>query len=490
MNENLYCSFKALVEKRSGTALRMIGRPSLSFADLDRLSAQMAAVLVSKNIRTGDRVAVKVAKTAESLALYLGCLRIGAIYLPMNTAYTDDEVAYILDDAEPSIAIFDPENSHKAPCPVYHLDAEGRGSLPDALGDPYEKIIHRDIDDIAAILYTSGTTGRPKGAMLSHGNLSSNARILCAAWRFSEEDRLLHALPIFHAHGLFVAANMALMTGIETIFLQGFKADEVLSLLNEASVYMGVPTHYVRLLKEPGLTPGAVQNMRLFVSGSAPLLPESFAAFEGRTGHRILERYGMTETVMNCSNPYEGPRIPGSVGPALPGVEARLSNKDGEVGVLEIRGPNVFKGYWHKPEITKECFTQDGFFITGDLAEMDPNGRIKLVGRAKDMIISGGFNVYPLEVEELLNQLEDVEESAVIGVNHEDFGEAVVAIYTGTQVEEARLKSQLQTKLAPYKTPKRFIHLTDLPRNTMGKVEKAKLRAKYQNLFQDGGSIC
>lgn len=485
MNENLYCTFATLNGKSEKTALRRPCGPSISFADLDHLAAQMANVLRSHGIEAGDRVAVKASKTPESLALYLGCLRVGAIYLPMNTAYTQDEVAYILGDAEPSLAVFDPESTDQAPCPVLHLDAHGKGSLIDALGAADTEIIKRDKDDIAAILYTSGTTGRPKGAMLSHGNLSSNAITLCKAWHFSEDDVLLHALPIFHAHGLFVAANMALMMGNETIFLQNFKAEDVLAHIKDATVYMGVPTHYVRLLKHTDLTAESVANMRLFISGSAPLLPEHFTAFETRTGHRILERYGMTETVMNCSNPYEGPRIPGSVGPALPGIDARLSNKDGAVGVLEIRGPNVFKGYWRKPDITAKAFTEDGYFITGDLAEIDDDGRVRLVGRANDMIISGGFNVYPLEVEELLNRMGGIEESAVIAVPHEDFGEAVVAVYTGKEADEAVLKNQLKAKLAPYKTPKRFIHVPDLPRNTMGKVEKAKLRAGYKNLFQD-----
>jgi len=485
MNENLYCTFTALTDKSGKTALRLPDDTSLSFADLDHLAAQMAGVLKSRGVKVGDRVAVKVAKTAVSLALYLGCLRMGAIYLPMNTAYTQDEVAYILGDAKPSLVVFDPQNTDMAPCPVLHLDAQGKGSLFDALGTPDEEIIGRDKDDIAAILYTSGTTGRPKGAMLSHGNLSSNARTLCEAWHFTANDVLLHGLPIFHAHGLFVAVNMALMMGNETIFLQNFNAEDLLTYIKDATVYMGVPTHYVRLLKDPGLTADSVANMRLFISGSAPLLPEHFTAFEERTGHRILERYGMTETIMNCSNPYEGPRVPGSVGPALPGIDARLSNKDGAVGVLEIRGPNVFQGYWRKPDITTQAFTEDGYFITGDLAEIDNNGRIRLVGRANDMIISGGFNVYPLEVEELLNRMDGIEESAVIAIPHEDFGEAVVAVYTGIEADETALKTQIKSRLASYKTPKRFIHVADLPRNTMGKVEKAKLRLTYKNLFQD-----
>ncbi|MGD8326572.1 MAG: AMP-binding protein [Sphingomonadales bacterium] len=485
MNHNLYCMFKALVDQHLSPALQLEDGHKLSYAQLDKLAAQMSAALKAQNVKPGDRVAVQVTKTAEALALYLACLRCGAIYLPMNTAYTADEVHYILSDAEPALFIHDPATHHEAPCPTLSLDATGTGSLIDALSVADPDIFDAAADDIAAILYTSGTTGRPKGAMLSHENLSSNAKTLSETWHFSTQDVLLHTLPIFHAHGLFVAANIAFLMGIEMLFLQNFDAEKVVKYLPRASVYMGVPTHYTRLLKCDAFTKDCARHMRLFVSGSAPLLPESFKAFEERTGHQILERYGMTETVMNCSNPYEGPRLPGSVGPALPGIEARLADKDGDVGVLQVRGPNVFKGYWRKPDITKESFTEDGFFITGDLAQMDDDGRVWLVGRAKDMIISGGFNVYPLEIEEQLNAQAGVDEAAVIGVPHDDFGEAVIAVYTGSGAKEDVLKEALRSRLASYKLPKRFLHVNALPRNTMGKVEKAKLRAQYHELFRD-----
>lgn len=485
MNHNLYCTFKALVEKTPSPALQLEDGRKLSYAQLDRLAAQMSAALKAHGVKPGDRVAVQVAKTAEALAFYLACLRCGAIYLPMNTAYTADEVHYILSDAEPALFIHDPASRYEAPCLTLELDAAGTGSLIDTLGVTDPDVFVARADDIAAILYTSGTTGRPKGAMLSHENLSSNAKTLSEAWHFSAQDVLLHALPIFHAHGLFVAANIAFLMGIEMLFLQSFNAEKVVEYLPRASVYMGVPTHYTRLLKSDAFTKDVARHMRLFVSGSAPLLPENFKAFEERTGHKILERYGMTETVMNCSNPYEGPRLPGSVGPALPGIEARLADKDGDVGVLQVRGPNVFKGYWRKPDITKESFTEDSFFITGDLAQMDDDGRIWLVGRAKDMIISGGFNVYPLEIEEQLNAQPGVEEAAVIGIPHDDFGEAVIAVYTGVGAKEDVLKEALRSKLASYKLPKRLLHVEALPRNTMGKVEKAKLRAQYHELFRD-----
>lgn len=490
MYGNLYSHFTGLVSRDTRPALIGHGEDGYSFAGLDQLSAQIAGKLCDFGVKPGERVAVKVEKTPQALALYLACLRLGAIYLPMNTAYTPDEVAYILADATPAVFVHDPNEEHPAPCIKATLDAAGRGTLMDAPSSAFDAVFDADEDTIAAILYTSGTTGRPKGAMLSHGNLCSNAETLAQAWRFSADDVLLHALPIFHAHGLFVAINIALVVGCPMIFLPRFDADTVVRALPNASVYMGVPTHYVRLLKHPGFDRQTAAHMRLFVSGSAPLLPETFDSFERRTGQKILERYGMTETVMNCSNPYDGPRVAGTVGPALPGIVARVTDEEGrevprgDIGVLEIRGPNVFKGYWNKPEVTAKAFRDDGFFITGDLAQMDEGGVVRLVGRANDMIITGGFNVYPLEIEDVLNAQTGVDESAVIGIPHPDFGEAVIAILTGSGADEATLKAACLEKLANYKVPKRFIFTSDLPRNTMGKVEKAKLRKAYAGLFQ------
>ncbi len=500
-SQNLYSLFESRFPKdRNDVALETESGATYSFADLQAQSARMANALVSFGVAPGDRVAVQAPKSAAALFLYLGCLRAGAIFLPMNTAYTPKEVDYLLRDAEPAVFVADPQNQAvidvaKA-AGVNHVltaDAAGAGSLADAAtaaSDAFETVV-RTGDDIAAILYTSGTTGQPKGAMLSHDNLASNALTLHKAWGFVPGDVLLHSLPIFHAHGLFVALPCALLNGTKQIFLAGFDVRQVVERLPRATVFMGVPTHYVRLLGEADFDKTCTANMRLFVSGSAPLMEETFREFEKRTGHTILERYGMTETVMNASNPYDGARVPGSVGPPLPGVSVRVCTEDGQelpqgdTGVLEVKGPNVFKGYWRNPEKTASEFRDDGFFITGDLSRIDENGYVHIVGRAKDLIISGGYNVYPKEVETALLELPAIRDAAVIGVPHADFGEGVTAVVVAESghVDEVGVIATLKQGLASYKVPKRVIEVSEIPRNTMGKVQKNALRETYKDLY-------
>ncbi len=475
----------------------------VSGAALFRLSGQIANVLTSAGVTPGDRVAMQTGKSVEALALYLACLRTGALFLPLNDAYTTAELEYFLDDAEPTVAVCHPK-AEPALAPLamargvtlLTLDNEGRGTLTDqsAGADHAFDTAPRDPDDLAAILYTSGTTGRSKGAMLSHDNLLSNATSLAEAWRFTKDDTLLHALPIFHAHGLFVAVNVLLLVGGRMIFLPRFDNDTVIATLPQATTMMGVPTFYTRLLGDDRFTRDLTGHMRLFISGSAPLLAETHQAFEVRTGHRILERYGMTETIMSTSNPYEGERRAGTVGFPLPRVEARIVDFEtgqplpqGETGILEVRGPNVFKGYWKMPEKTEEEFRDDGFFITGDIALIDDDGYVTIVGREKDLVISGGYNVYPKEVETEIGLLDGVVESAVIGVPHADFGEAVVAVIVpadGTQLDAGEIQTSLQERLAKFKCPKAVFFVDALPRNTMGKVQKNDLRAQFAGTFQ------
>ena len=471
-------------------------RASVTFGELFAAAERMAGALVAQGVEPGDRVAVQVDKTIEAIQLYLGAVMAGAVFLPLNTAYTTREVAYFLADAEPRVVICDPARQAAlaevaGEAKVMTLDARGQGTLTAAAaGRGRFAPVARAADDLAAILYTSGTTGRSKGAMLSHANLASNSEMLCAYWRFTASDVLIHALPIFHTHGLFVATNVALFAGASVVFLAKFDADEILAALPRATALMGVPTFYTRLLEDDRLTPALAANMRLFVSGSAPLLVDTHEKWQARTGHRILERYGMTETNMSTSNPYEGERRAGTVGFALPGVEARILAEGqpvaaGEVGVLEVRGANVFQGYWRMPEKTAEELRVDGWFITGDLATMDGDGYITIVGRAKDLVISGGFNIYPKEVETLIDDLPGIEESAVIGVPHPDFGEAVVAVVVpkrGGVLPEAVFRG-LADDLARFKQPKHVVIVDSLPRNTMGKVQKKALRETYADLF-------
>jgi malonyl-CoA/methylmalonyl-CoA synthetase len=434
--------------------------------------------------------------------LYLATLRAGAVFLPLNTAYTVAELDYFIGDAEPTLVVCDPAKrdgtaaiAEKSGAAVETLDANGCGSLVDLASDQPEafETVARQDDDLAAILYTSGTTGRSKGAMLTHKNLASNALTLKDAWRFSADDVLIHALPIYHTHGLFVASNVTLLSNASMFFLPKFDADEILRLMSRATVMMGVPTFYVRLLQHPGLTREGTKHMRLFVSGSAPLLAETHREWQARTGHAILERYGMTETNMNVSNPYDGERIAGTVGFPLPGVEIRIADPDsgrelpqGEIGMIEVKGPNVFKGYWRMPEKTKSEFRDDGFFITGDLGKIDERGYVHIVGRGKDLIITGGFNVYPKEIETEIDAIPGVVESAVVGVPHADFGEGVTAVVVkdkASNLTEKDVLGTLNERLAKFKLPKRVIFVDELPRNTMGKVQKNLLRQEHENLY-------
>jgi malonyl-CoA/methylmalonyl-CoA synthetase len=439
---------------------------AISYAELEAGAGRIAALLIAKGVQPGDRVAVQAPKSPEAVMLYLAVLMAGGVYLPLNTAYTEHEVRYFLDDAEPRLFITD-----AAPL------AEEAAALT-----PLAEAVARAPDDLAAIVYTSGTTGRSKGAMISHANIAANAVALHQAWGFQSGDVLLHALPIFHIHGLFVGLHTALLNGSPMVWQAKFDADDVLAGLARSTVLMGVPTFYTRLLQHPGFNRQAVAHIRLFVCGSAPLLESTFAEFEARTGQRILERYGMSEAGIITSNPLEGDRIAGSVGFPLSGVELRIGGGD-DTGGIEIKGPSVFSGYWRMPEKTAEEFTADGFFKTGDVGRQDADSRVWISGRAKDLIITGGFNVYPKEIELVLDTLPGVVESAVIAVPHPDFGEAVVAVIAGTG-DEAAVIAAARGKLAAFKAPKRVFFVTDLPRNAMGKVQKAALRADYAKIFQ------
>lgn len=466
MSENLYSTLTGGFPADPDAPCFIVpGGSVMSYGALRTLAGRMSALLRGRGVQPGDRVACQSGKSAEFIALYLATLQVGAAFLPLNTAYTPAEVDYFLKDAEPAVFVTD----------ARAFAQEAAALEPDDVVEPRAGV------DLAAILYTSGTTGRSKGAMLSHAALAANARSLHRAWGFSSADVLLHALPVFHVHGLFVALHCAFLSGAPVIWLEKFDDGQVMASLAGATVMMGVPTFYVRLLSRPDFTAEHTRNVRLFISGSAPLLESTFLEFEQRTGQRILERYGMTEAAIITTNPLDGERIAGSVGYPLDGVELRTS-KD---GVIEIRGPSLFSGYWRMPEKTAEEFTADGFFITGDVGRVDSDGRVWISGRAKDLIISGGYNVYPREVEMVLDELPGVVESAVIGVPHPDFGEAVVAVVTG-EGQEAALVAAARERLAAYKAPKRVVFVADLPRNAMGKVQKALLRQTYANCFDRG----
>ncbi|MBS0410309.1 MAG: AMP-binding protein [Proteobacteria bacterium] len=470
MNDNLYALLASrFPADRSAPCLLLADGAVITYGDLETGVGRLAALLKAKGVEAGDRVAVQAPKTPQSLMLYLATLKVGAIFLPLNTAYTEAEVRYFLDDAEPKLFVTD----------AVALADEARGLAPTLDIHPAAA------GDLAAIIYTSGTTGRSKGAMLSHGNLASNALALHRAWGFRPGDVLLHALPIFHVHGLFIALHCILLNGGPTIWLARFDDDEVLAWLPKATVMMGVPTFYTRLLANPGFTREAAAHMRVFICGSAPLLESTFAEFEARTGQRILERYGMSEAAIITTNPLEGERVAGSVGYPLPGVELRIGGGEpaGTTGVIEIRGPSVFSGYWRNPQKTAEDFTADGFFITGDVGRQDPDGRVWISGRAKDLIISGGYNVYPKEIELILDELPGVGESAVIGCPHPDFGEAVVAVIVG-QGDEGEIIGAARRSLAAYKAPKKVFFVADLPRNAMGKVQKNLLRDRFKATFE------
>ena len=507
-NANLYALLASgFPQDRSQVAIETPER-NYSWNDIDEMSGRLAALLRALELPEGARVAVQVEKSPEALMLYLATVRAGYVYLPLNTAYRAAEVEYFLTDAEPSVIVCDSANQEwiselarkTGTLHVYTLDADGDGSLPVAAASQDEAfgIAHSKPDDLAAILYTSGTTGRSKGAMLSHRNLASNAEVLNAYWGWSSDDVLLHMLPIFHVHGLFVASHGALLAGARMIWLPRLNVDQALRYLPRCTMMMGVPTYYVRLLADPRFTREVCAGMRLFISGSAPLLSETFNDFRERSGHTILERYGMSETIMLTSNPYdcaEGERIAGTVGKPLPGVSVRVVDDNlkplspGEIGAVQVRGPNVFSGYWRMPEKTREEFTPDGWFRTGDVGQWGgdgvPDGYLSIVGRSKDLIISGGYNVYPKEIELVIDAMPGVDESAVIGVPHPDFGEAVVAVVVprkGAALDSEAMLADLKQQLANFKVPKR-IHFTDqLVRNTMGKVQKNVLREKYKTL--------
>jgi len=506
-NQNLFAALRAAFPKNlDEVAVETDDELAYSWRDLDRATAMMANLLQSLKLPEGSRIAVQVEKSVEALMLYLATLRAGYVFLPLNTAYQSAEIEYFIGNAEPAVVVCSPKNFgwvskiafQAGTKNVFTLGEDRTGSLLEraAVHSDVHEPARRSADDLAAILYTSGTTGRSKGAMLTHGNLLSNAQVLKDYWGWVPGDVLIHALPIFHVHGLFVAIHGALLNGSRMIWLGKFDPKKVIAAMPRATVFMGVPTLYVRMLAEPGLTPEAARNMRLFISGSAPLLVETFHAWRERTGHTILERYGMSETIMLTSNPYrpeDGERRGGTVGFPLPGVQLRVCGDDGrelprgEIGGIQVRGPNVFKGYWRMPEKTAEDFTADGWFRTGDVGKVDEQGYVSIVGRSKDLIISGGYNVYPAEVEGFINELPGVAESAVVGVPHPDFGEVGVAVVIpkpGAQLQADEIVATLKSRLANFKVPKRCFVVDELPRNTMGKVQKNLLREQYKALFR------
>lgn len=499
--QNIYRQIAAMVEALPDKlAIETDSGEQFTYRDIDRQSARYANVLSSAGLRGGDRVAVQVDKTPQSLFLYLACLRAGLVYLPLNVAYQRGELDYFLRDGEPGLIVGRPQgeallkelSAATVKAPVLTLDELGGGSLAtqaNAAADSFDEV-NSGADDLAVIIYTSGTTGRSKGAMLSHRNLVSNAAALVSEWAFSERDVLLHALPIFHVHGLFVANHCALTAGATLLWHRRFDPAAVIAALARATVFMGVPTYYVRLLGESAFGRTQCAGMRLFVSGSAPLLAETHREFESRTGQRILERYGMSEAGMITSNPLNGERRAGTVGFPLPGVSVRVADDadvamaPGQIGSIQIRGDSVFRGYWRMPDKTREEFTADGWFRTGDVGVIDADAYLAIVGRAKDLIITGGYNVYPKEVELVLDDLPGVAESAVVGIAHPDFGEAVAAVVVpkkGMAVDEAQLIAALKSRLANYKVPKRILIVDALPRNSMGKVQKNLLRERCRD---------
>ncbi len=498
-------NFFALLKSRYQPAAdrAFLSSPSgrtLTYGDIDALSAKIAGALLKTGAKPGDRVLVQVEKSPENVAFYLGVLRAGFVYVPLNTAYTREEVGYFLNDSEPGVFICDPSRedvfamdaANAGVKGTFTLAADGTGTLLKAAhaAASFNDIQTRQSDDLAVILYTSGTTGRSKGAMLSHGNLSSNALALNKIWGVTPDDILLHALPVFHIHGLFVALHTAMLSACEILFLPKFDIAEVMRQLPRATIMMGVPTFYTRLLAEPGFGKDHCANMRLFISGSAPLTVEAFNAFEARTSHKILERYGMSEAGMIASNPLTGDRIAGTVGFALPGVSLCVTDEHGAPiitnapGNVEVKGPNLFKGYWRNPEKTAAEFRDDGYFMTGDVGSIDKDGRLTLAGRSKDLIIAGGYNIYPKEIEQVLDAVPGVAESAVIGAPHADMGEGVIAILVAEDGEapDALLDAAVQG-LARFKRPRRYFWVEALPRNAMGKVQKQVLRDRYKTAF-------
>ena len=501
-NANLFSRLFDRLDDANRLAIETHDGQHISYAALIARAGQMANVLVARGVKPGDRVAAQIEKSVSGLVLYLATVRAGAIFLPLNTAYTLNELEYFITDAEPKLVVCDPAKAEgigaiaaKVNAGVETLGADGKGALTEAAdkAGPDFATVPRGNDDLAAILYTSGTTGRSKGAMLSHDNLASNSLSLVDYWRFTKDDVLIHALPIYHTHGLFVASNVTLFARASMIFLPKLDPELIIKLMARATVLMGVPTFYTRLLQSPNLTPETTRHMRLFVSGSAPLLADTHREWAARTGHAVLERYGMTETNMNTSNPYDGERVPGAVGFPLPGVSVRVTDPEtadvlapDSIGMIEVKGPNVFKGYWRMPEKTRSEFRDDGFFITGDLGKIDDKGYVHILGRGKDLVISGGFNVYPKEIETEIDAMPGVVESAVIGVPHADFGEGVTAVvvrHPDADVSETSVLKALDGRLAKFKMPKRVFIVADLPRNTMGKVQKNVLRETYKDIY-------
>ena len=501
----------AWVEQIPGSAQRVFLRTSqgreISYAALREQSGRIACALMRRGVRPGERIAVQVDKSVEAVLLYVACLRLGAVFVPINVANTPNEVDYLLRDSRPRLAVIRPQDRQvieplaaETGIALETLDAGGEGSictLAAECADDFALPTVFDAGALAAIVYTSGTTGRPKGAMLTRGNLASNAAVLAEAWRFTRTDVLLHTLPLFHIHGLFAAINTVLASGSSLLLLPKFDAAQTLTHLRDATVYMGVPTHYTRLLQQPALNEETTATVRLFVSGSAPLLPDTHSEFLSRTGHVILERYGMSETLMNTSNPYDGLRLPGSVGPPLKGTAIRVVNSEtgavelepDAIGTLQVKGPNVFVGYWEDEAKTRNDLSIDGWFNTGDVGRIDGDGYVHIVGRAKDLVISGGYNVYPKEVETELDALAGVLESAVFGVPHPDFGEGVTAAVVpkrGAVLSERDIIESVKARLARYKVPKRILLLDELPRNTMGKVQKNTLRQIFAAIYADG----
>jgi len=510
-NHNLFCALRAAFPADlNAVAVETDDGLKYSWQDLDRATAMVANLLASLELPEGSRIAVQVEKSVEAMVLYLATLRAGCVFLPLNTAYQSAEIDYFIGNAEPAVVVCSSANfgwvskiAFKAGTRhVFTLNDDRTGSLLDRAAHHSDQNtpVERQADDLAAILYTSGTTGRSKGAMLTHGNLLSNALTLKDYWGWKKNDVLIHALPIFHVHGLFVAIHGALINGSKMVWMSRFEPKGVIARMADATVFMGVPTLYVRMLAEPSLTQQTAKNMRLFIAGSAPLLIETFSEWQSRTGHTILERYGMSETAMLTSNPYRAdPRYAkqterrgGTVGFPLPGVRLRVRGDDGkdmavgEIGGIQVQGPNVFKGYWRMPEKTAEEFTSDGFFKTGDVGKVDERGYVTIVGRSKDLIISGGYNVYPAEIEGYINDMPGVAESAVVGVSHPDFGEvgvAVVILKSGSALQAEAVLGELKAKLANFKIPKKCFVVPELPRNTMGKVQKNLLREQYKGLF-------
>src|SRR6202142_4143400 len=502
MNANLFFRLFDGLDHANRLAIETTDGQHISYGELVSRTGRIANVLAERGVKPGDRVAAQTEKSVAGLVLYLATVRAGAVYLPLNTAYTLNELEYFITDAEPRLVVCDPSRAEgigtiaaKVGAKVMTLVADGKGSLTEAAAKAKADFttVARANDDLAAILYTSGTTGRSKGAMLTHNNLASNSLSLVDYWRFTDKDVLIHALPIYHTHGLFVASNVTLFARASMIFLPKFDPDLTIKLMARSTVLMGVPTFYTRLLQNPALSRESTRHMRLFISGSAPLLADTHREWAARTGHAVLERYGMTETNMNTSNPYDGDRVPGAVGHALPGVTVRVTDPETgkelareAIGMIEVKGPNVFKGYWLMPEKPRSEFRDDGFFVMGDLGKIDTRGYVHILGRGKDLVISGGFNVYPKEIESGIDAMPGVIESAVIGVPHADFGEGVTAVLVcdkGARVDEASVLKALDGRLAKFKMPKRVFVVDELPRNAMGKVQKNILRKRDAMIY-------